>query len=183
MRKPAAFFVGIARLAPLLALLSPLLAESTTCQPGTAVVAGPQGTGPRVFPVQWQWTETPQAPVRAGQEFRAVLQATVAAGWHLYALDEPEEGPPPLEFSAVAGGPVTLVSVGEDRPERGVTGGAASPVNFHGGQPRFRLRLRASPALTAGAEVAIAVRFQACNERLCLPPHTATLRFPLIEKH
>ncbi len=131
-------------------------------------------------PVQWRIAESPREPVRPGQEFPVSVQATVATGWHLYALDEPEDGPVSLEFSAGSEGSVTLVSVGADRTERGPAAGSAAGVNFYQGQPRFRLRLRAEPALKAGTVAAvIEIRYQACNERMCLPPRSATLSFPL----
>ncbi len=130
--------------------------------------------------MQWRITESPREPVRPGLEFPVSVQATVATGWHLYALDEPEGGPVPLEFDAPPEGPVTLVSVGADRPQRGPAAGSAAAVNFYQGQPRFRLRLRAGSGLKAGAgPVVLEIRYQACNERLCLPPRTATLSFPL----
>lgn len=130
--------------------------------------------------MQWRIAESPREPVRPGQEFPVGVQATVATGWHLYALDEPEDGPVPLEFNARAEGSMTLVSVGADRPDRGPAAGSAAGVNFYQGQPRFRLRLRAEPVLMAGAVAAvIEIRYQACNERMCLPPRTATLSFPL----
>ena len=131
-------------------------------------------------PVQWRATQTPHEPVRPRQEFGVTVQATVATGWHLYALDQPEDGPIALEFSAQAGKPVTLVSVGADRPERELTASSPLGVNFYPGQPRFRLRMRAGAALTAGVGVAvIGIRYQACNQRMCLPPRTATVSFPL----
>ena len=131
-------------------------------------------------PVQWRLTQIPREPLRAGEEFAVAAQAAIATGWHLYALDEPEDGPVPLEFSAEPGGTVTLVSVAADRPEREPAPGTAVPVNFYRGEPRFRLRLRAGPALRGGtAEAVIAIRFQACNKHLCLPPQTARLSFQL----
>lgn len=142
-------------------------------------VSGAKVAGRTGFPVQWRMTQGSHAGLRPGQEFVVAVQATIAAGWHLYAADEPEDGPPPLEFHAESGEPVTLVSVGADRPERGLAAGSAAAVNFYQGQPRFRLRLRAG-ALQAGvAPAVITIRYQACNERMCLPPRTATLALSL----
>ena len=117
-------------------------------------------------------------PVRAGQETSAVAEATIGAGWHLYALSEPDDGPSPLEFSVRPGGSLALVSVRADRPQRGIVAGTASPADFYVGQPRFRLRLRAGEDARTGP-VVVEVRFQACNDRMCLPPRVATLPFPV----
>lgn len=160
-------------------LASPLTASQHGKQSG---VAGPDAAAAQQpgSPVHWRLTEIPREPLRPGVEFPAAAQATIAPGWHLYALDEPEDGPLPLEFSTEPGGPVTLVSVGADPPERGPAPGTSTAVNFYRGQPRFRLRLRAGPSLGGRTGQAIInIRFQACNDRMCLPPHTARLTFPL----
>ncbi len=128
-------------------------------------------------PVGWRMRAYPRAPVRAGKETQAVAEATIGAGWHMYALSEPEDGPVPLEFSVRPGGPLILVSVGADRPRRGPVAGTASPVDFYVGQPRFRLRLRAGEGAVTGPTV-VEIRFQACNDSMCLPPRVATLPLP-----
>lgn len=140
-------------------------------------------------PVQWKVAVFPRDSRSAGQEFFVAVQAVVSSGWHLYALDEPEDGPVPLEFSAQPGGPVALVSVSAERPQRGPAAGGAAPVNFYEGQPRFRLRLRAEPVPRTGtgtgeksSRAEIEVRYQACNDRMCLPPRVATISFPVTGK-
>lgn len=196
MRKPALLLVGLSFGVLLPGQPGPLAQDGVGGQSGLhGQNAGPvrsaralsaaglgEGTVERgASPVRWRLTASPHEPLRAGQQFIITVQATVGAGWHLYALDEPEDGPSPLEFSVPTGGPVVLVSTGADRPERGRMAGSASAVNYYVGQPRFGLRLRAVAEPGRGASSAgIEVRFQACNERLCLPPRTATLTFPVV---
>ncbi len=170
MRAPRfhlAFLLGLASLWPAAATGQPAQAAPASLRPGSRVDS----------PVQWRLTAFPRQPLRAGEEFPAVVQATVNAGWHLYALDEPEGGPIPLEFRVQPGGALVLVSVRADRPQREASAEAGSAVNFYVGRPRFRLRLRAATAWEpgTGAAVAVEVRFQACNERMCLPPRVAAL--------
>ncbi len=132
-------------------------------------------------PVRWRVAAAEPVTVRPG-ELRATVMAEVAPGWHLYALDEPADGPVPLEFSAAPDGAVALMSVGAERPLRGTVRGFAEPVAFYAGRVGFRLRMR---MLRGGMQdvgkVKLQALYQACNERLCLPPRVALLTLPLHE--
>lgn len=153
-----------------LALLAGLL------QLGIPVQALHRSTVPG--PVRWHAEATaPTTPVGAA-EFRATVTATVAPGWHLYAMDEPEAGPIALEFRSPAEGPAALVSVGADRPSRGVAAGTSEAASYYVGEAHFILRLRWRGTVPAGpVPVTLAVQYQACNDRMCLPPLTETLAF------
>ena len=131
-------------------------------------------------PVRWR-VEAAAEPVslRPG-ELLATLMAEVAPGWHLYALDEPADGPVPLEFSADPHGEVALMSVGARRPLRAAVRGFAEPVAFYAGRVEFGLRLRLrQDGLRGAGRVELQARYQACNERLCLPPRIAVVTIPL----
>ena len=146
---------------------------------GVGAATGRSGEGRSGLPVQWRVMASPRQRLRVGQEFTAVMQATVTPGWHLYALAEEEDGPVSLEPNVRPAGPVVLVSVGADRPERGTVSGGIAAAHFYEGRPRFRLRLRGARASKAAGPAEIAVRFQACNDRMCLPPRTVTLPLPV----
>lgn len=154
-------------------------AQAGVAQRGRNAAGGSEG---RQVPVVWRVEAPLPEPPAPGREFRVTVTAEVIPGWHLYALDEPEGGPVPLEFSVPAGGPATLVSVGADRPMEGRTAGSAEPMMFYVGKVHFWLRLRGRPGADKGTPSepgAISVRYQACNDRLCLAPRVASLPFVL----
>ena len=139
----------------------------------------PLGEGPP--PVRWQIRRVETTPPTAGAEFRAVATARVAPGWHLYAMDEPEGGPVALEFSSPAAGAATLVSVGAERPFRDAAPGSSGEADYYLGEVSFTLRLRWRGADGVGSlPVVLTVRYQACNDRMCLPPRTESLVLPAI---
>lgn len=140
------------------------------------LVAGQQRS-PR--PVQWRASAAAGQPVVAGAAFGVNVLATIAPGWHLYAMDEPEGGPIPTEFTA-AEGPFELLSVEGDRAVRRVEPATGELTSFYQGRARFALRLRVRPdAATGVQDLDVRVRYQACNERMCLPPRSEQLRIPV----
>ena len=118
-------------------------------------------------------------PVARGAAFQVVVTAAIKPGWHLYAMDEPESGPQPLEFKTAAESAAVLLSVGADRP-LGSPGTGAARESFYVGKANFTLRLRVRPLAALGDDsVALTARFQACNDRMCLPPQTSTMELAL----
>ena len=130
-------------------------------------------------PVRWRVVPVVPAPVARGAAFQAVVTAAIKPGWHLYAMDEPEAGPLPLEFKTAAESPAVLLSVGADQP-LGSPGTGNAGESFYVGRARFTLRLQVRPLAALGEDaVALTARFQACNDRMCLPPQTSTMELPL----
>lgn len=127
-------------------------------------------------PVRWQVAQSGPATPETGAIFGALVEAKVTPGWHLYAMEEPEDGPVALQFSTPAEGLAALVSVSADRPVRGVSAGTFAATKFYLGEARFQLRLRwRLVGDIRPVPVSLTVRYQACNDRLCLPPRTETL--------
>lgn len=115
--------------------------------------------------------------VKQGESFKAVLQAEVESGWHLYATDQPEGGPIP-----------TTIKVTEGKPYK-IDGEVTSPLpkvkpdpNFQvDGKPLetkyFELNAKftvpvAATSDTQADDLTFDVRFQLCNDTFCLPPKT-----------
>lgn len=115
--------------------------------------------------------------VKQGESFKAVLQAEVESGWHLYATDQPEGGPIP-----------TTIKVTEGKPYK-IDGEVTSPLpkvkpdpNFQvDGKPLetkyFELNAKFTVPVVATSDtqaddLTFDVRFQLCNDTFCLPPKT-----------
>ncbi len=150
----------------------------------TLLLQGPGRIPEAPSPVHWHLAQTFPGSAVAGEEFHAVAIAAIDPGWHLYALEEPEDGPSPLEFSTPAEGPAALVSVGADRPVRAPEPGRTGMVSYYRNRARFTLRLRLRPSARldtalATLPVGLRVRYQACNDRMCLPPRVEALAFPV----
>jgi len=130
-------------------------------------------------PVKWR-LDAPEAKIERsekGQKAAVSLNATIDEGWHLYALDQP------------SGGPVaTTIKTTEASPWK-IDGTIASPKPIVRPDPNFTvddkpLETRSytnevsfkvplvSASDAAVEQISLDVRFQACNDSLCLPPRT-----------
>ncbi len=136
-----------------------------------------QGQPPN--PVHWS-VQGPARPQAAGATFSVTLTAQIEPGWHLYALEEPEGGPMATQIGLSQNDVLKLLDVREPEPRmepypslRELTGIFEKAVSF-------TLRVRAPvKAVPRGSVSSILVRYQSCNEQVCLPPHTETLPLPL----
>jgi thiol:disulfide interchange protein DsbD len=109
------------------------------------------------------------------------LSAAVQRGWHAYGLAQLPGGPTPLRVTLDAN------QVGEIA---GPTSGTV-PVKKHDAafdldtevyEESFRLRLPVEinqHAAPGRSQVPVSVRFQACNDRVCLPPRTVHIPVPI----
>lgn len=119
--------------------------------------------------VKWtaDMTDTkPNAPA-------VTLSATIQDGWHVYALSQPAGGPNPLKISIPAGSRFVLAgSVAETKVVRHFDSNFNMEALYYLKAASFNLALKGTDAAPADT-LPIDVRFQACNDRLCLPPYTA----------
>ncbi|HQZ83862.1 MAG TPA: cytochrome c biogenesis protein CcdA [Pyrinomonadaceae bacterium] len=130
-------------------------------------------------PVKWR-LDAPRAKAERsekGQKIEVSLNATIEEGWHLYALDQPRGGPIATTIKATDGSPWK------------VEGSINSPKQIVRPDPNFiiddkPLETRSYtndtafkvPLVSASEasieQISLDVRFQACNDSLCLPPRT-----------
>jgi hypothetical protein len=132
-------------------------------------------------PVQWAGTATPKTRVEKGSTIEIDLSAEVQEGWHVYGLTQVPGGPTPLRVTLDENGVVQIVSI---------KSGTAS-VKKH--DPSFDLETEFYPrsfsldiqtqvkqqAAFGNQSIPVSVRFQACNDRTCLPPKTVHLSVPI----
>ena len=126
----------------------------------------------KLNPVQWSLSAEP-AQVAPGAHVLARLTARIEAGWHLYALAAPE---PIIPTSIRLGENPAIASVRIYQPKAHT---AFDPnfgfnVETYQDEAAFLLDVQTAPAALAGPlELAATVRFQTCNDKMCLPPRRA----------
>jgi DsbC/DsbD-like thiol-disulfide interchange protein len=130
-----------------------------------------------VQPVQWTALVIPESPIKQGSRISLQLSAEIQEGWHVYGLIQMPGGPTPLHVALNEDGAVQIA---------GATSGTA-PIKKH--DPSFDLETQfytQSFVLHIPAQVKqhppvgrqsvpVSVRFQACSDRVCLPPKTVLL--------
>lgn len=108
----------------------------------------------------------------------AKLTAAIEGGWHLYALDQPVGGPIPTTIKATDGKPFVINGkIMNAKPivkaETLFTGSDGKPLEtkFFERSAVFDVPIRLNDGAAAG-DISFDVRYQVCNDTLCLPPKT-----------
>jgi DsbC/DsbD-like thiol-disulfide interchange protein len=131
-------------------------------------------------PVVWSLKTTTKKPIRAGEYFTLRLIAAIQPGWHLYSIDQQSGGPIATEISLTAGAPFELGNVTGPTPHVLFDPNFDMQVGFYAGKAEFTLPVKVIPDTSGGRQtLAVAARYQSCNDKLCLPPKTVKLEVPV----
>ncbi|MCL4843597.1 MAG: hypothetical protein KJZ79_17240 [Bryobacteraceae bacterium] len=154
-----------------------LLAAALLLAPGLASADDPPK---RPDPVKWTLSAAP-SEAKPGQIFRVTLLARVAEGWHLYSMEKKEGGPIPTTITLP--GPQWFKIAGRVEPPVGITSfdeGFDMEVETYLGEAEFTIPIEVlRDVKPAPLTLKIAARYQACDNRECLPPKTVTLEHKL----
>jgi Disulphide bond corrector protein DsbC len=130
--------------------------------------------------VQWQIKNPPTKALKQGTKFNVALVGQIDSGWHLYALEEPTGGPVATIIGLTDGDPADLLRVEEAKPKILLDPLFNLQTGFFEGTADFTLHLQLAKDAPIGASALhVLVRYQSCNDRVCLPPHTDTVVIPL----
>ena len=135
--------------------------------------------GQKLDPIQWTLSsDFAKAP--AGSSVPLHLKATFQEGWHLYSLTTPVGGPIPTTAELAENPAVKGVKLYQPPPIRQLD------KNFNLDTETFEkevdLPLTATLASDAKGSIKLIaqVRYQACNDRQCLPPRKKTASFTVM---
>lgn len=127
-------------------------------------------------------SESEGKSVKKDETLRVSLKADIEPGWHLYALDQPEGGPIATTIKITEVVPFTLD--GEVTPPASIL--APDPNFIIDGKPletkyykdfvEFPFSVRANEDTRVDG-LSVDVRFQLCNDTMCLPPKTKRVTF------
>lgn len=125
-------------------------------------------------------TLAPRA-ARPGEHVRLLITAAMAPGWYVYSVvPQGELAPPPTRITTDPAGLEPEGPVYETNPTQKVDKVFGLPLAFHPRAARFYQNLRVPDDAPAGRRtVSTTVRYQTCNDRICLPPRNETLQAAL----
>ena len=129
-------------------------------------------------PVSWSLESDAKGKVlKQNEGFKAKLKAVIEGNWHLYAVEQPDGGPFP-----------TLIKISENLPFQ-IDGKTTSPApitkfdpnfkidtKFFAKTAEFNLPLKATGDAKAD-DLAVNVKYQVCDDTVCLPPRTVKVTF------
>jgi thiol:disulfide interchange protein DsbD len=146
---------------------------------GTASAASAQ------TPAHWRLAPVGSS-VSAGHAFAVDLTLTIDDGWHVYAISTPAGGPRALEIRVAKGSPFVLAgAIASTEPTTSFDPNFNMDTRFHEGRASFHIPLGVATGAPGGRQqLTLALSYQVCNARLCLPPAeedvstTATIAHP-----
>ncbi len=121
---------------------------------------------------------TPQT-LRAGESLRLVFDLELKEKWHIYSvLPQSEDAPPPTNLEVIES-PFTLdgpfyetKAVIKHDAAIGLT------LAFHEDKAKFYQNFKVPQMSLGSGELVVEVRFQACDDRICLPPKAKRFTVP-----
>ncbi len=126
-------------------------------------------------PVEWKLSDGPVRSLKAGARFTVKLAGKVQPGWHMYSMKSLVGGPVPTRIWINDAQPFLLAgTIRADAPMLAQDPSFNMEVETYEGEASFLLPLRVAGDVEPGSQVLpVNVSYQACNNKICLPPKTA----------
>ena len=135
--------------------------------------------GQKLDPIQWALTsEVTKAP--PGSTVPLHLKATFQEGWHLYSLTTPAGGPIPTTAALAENPAVKGSKLYQPPPNRQLDKNFNLDTETFEKEVDLPLTAELAPDAKGSVELTANVRYQACNDRQCLPPRKKTASFTVM---
>jgi len=133
----------------------------------------------KLDPVQWSLaSDTTKAP--PGSTVTLKLTAQLQEGWHLYSPTTPPGGPTPTTLALASNPVVASTKIYQTNPTRKFDQNFGIDTETFEKEEVFILAPTLAKDAAAGpSELTAEMRYQACNDSLCLPPKKKTASFTL----
>lgn len=133
-------------------------------------------------PVSWSLESAAKgSTLKKDGVFKASLKAAIEENWHLYAVEQPGEGPYPTKITVAENQPfqidgkiTTSEAITKFDPNFNIE------TRYFAGKAEFNLPLKAI-ADSKSDDLAVNVRYQVCDDKVCLPPKTVKVTFTNFE--
>jgi hypothetical protein len=129
-------------------------------------------------PVAWSLESKAKGKsLKANEKFQAKLVAQIEENWHLYAVEQPEGGPFPTKITISDGAPFQI------------DGKTVSPAPITKLDPNFQIETKfferraefdlplVTKADAQADNLTVNVKYQVCDDKICLPPKTVKVSF------
>ena len=122
--------------------------------------------------VKWSLSLEP-ATAAPGSKVLARLEGQIDAGWHVYSMSSAGAIPTTVKLSPNAA--VEKVRVFQAPPKKAFDPNFQLDTETYEGSAVFLLELQLKPDAPAGAtDISAQVRYQTCNDTVCIPPRRVT---------
>ncbi len=123
-----------------------------------------------------QWTLTFDAKSAApGSHVLAKFTGTIQPHWHVYSMTTPPGGPNPTTATIAENPAVAGFKIYQAKPERKLDPSFGIDTETFSGQYELLFDIELKPDAAPGpADITANVRYQSCNDTICLPPKKKT---------
>jgi thiol:disulfide interchange protein DsbD len=129
-------------------------------------------------PVSWSLeSDAKGKTLKQGEKIEAKLKANIETNWHLYDIEQPGKGPFPTKITVPEG--LNFEIEGEPKSSGAITKFDPNfniDTRFFADNAEFIVPLKVNADAT-GDDLAINVRYQVCDDKVCLPPKTVKVSF------
>jgi len=123
--------------------------------------------------VHWTLSLEPSA-APPGAKVLGHLTGTIDPGWHLYSMTTAAAKPTTIKVAPNAA--IDKVRLFQAAPKKAFDPNFQLETETYEGTANFLIESQLKPDAPAGAaEVSAAVRYQTCNDQVCIPPRTQTV--------
>jgi len=119
--------------------------------------------------------------LQPGQKLNLAVTADIDSGWHVYAFPQPPGSPVIATEVTVPDGQALALS-GEIKPppaKSQMDPTVGKETTIYENSVAFDLPLKVARKAQGKQNLEVDVRYQACNNRMCLPPRTDKLTLPV----
>lgn len=129
-------------------------------------------------PVSWSLS-SPKKTAKAGEKFNVQLSGAIQGGWYIYSITQGAGGPYPTRVTVAA--PFVLAGgVKGPAPKRQMDANFGIETEKYVGGANLTVPVSVPAGTAAGAQtLEVSVRFQTCNDEVCLPPKTVKVSAPI----
>jgi len=129
-------------------------------------------------PTKWSLeSDAKGKSLKTDETFNVKLKAEIEAGWHLYSVEQPTGGPFPTKITPAENTPFKFEGkIETPTPITKLDPNFNIETKFFDGEAEFNLPVQTTGETNVDA-LAVNVRFQVCNDTLCLPPKTVKVTF------
>ncbi|MCY7376046.1 MAG: thioredoxin family protein, partial [Pyrinomonadaceae bacterium] len=134
-------------------------------------------------PTKWTLESSAKGKsLKKDENFKVDLKAEIEAGWYLYAVEQPEGGPFPTKITIPENAPFSISGNVESskpivKPDPNfLVDDQPLETKYFEKQAVFTVPLQSLNDAN-GDDLAVNVRFQVCNDTVCLPPKTVKVSF------
>ncbi|MBA2737604.1 MAG: protein-disulfide reductase DsbD N-terminal domain-containing protein, partial [Pyrinomonadaceae bacterium] len=133
-------------------------------------------------PVSWSLeSDAKGKSLKSNETAKAKLKANIEGDWHLYAVEQPAGGPFPTKITIAENAPFQIDGkIESPAPITKFDPNFQIDTKFFAKQAEFNLPLK-STAETNGDDLAVNVKYQVCDDTVCLPPKTVKVSFAGVE--